>query len=68
VDVNLLLQLLIKLLGVLSPSEIDTIKKEIAKMEEQYAKDRQEALVAIESGDVAALNRIINKLLDMSET
>lgn len=67
-DVNLLLQLLIKLLGVLSPSEIDTIKKEIAKMEEQYAKDRQEALVAIESGDVAALNRIINKLLDMSET
>ena len=67
-DIDLIVELIIKLLGVLNPSSLDQIKKKIKQLEEQHVKDKEEALAAIESGDVAALNRIISRLLDMSET
>jgi hypothetical protein len=37
-------------------------KDEIDKAEKEYAKKRQELLAALASGDVAALNKLINEL------
>lgn len=64
-EIGLIIELILKLLAILKPSELDKIKAEIEKLEKQHDKDKREALAAIHSGDVAALNRIISKLLDL---
>ena len=67
-DVDLLLEVILRLLGVLKPSQLDQIKQKVKALEEQYEKDREDALVALQSGDIAALNRIIAKLLELQES
>ena len=64
-DVGSIIELILKLLAILKPSELEKIKKEIEKLEKQHDKDRQEALAALQAGDVAALNLIICRLLEL---
>ena len=64
-DIGLIVEFILKLLAILKPSELEKIKAEIEKLEKQHDKDKQEALAALQSGNVAALNLIICRLLEL---
>jgi len=64
-EISLILELILKLLPIIKPSDLEKIKSEISKLEEQREKDKQNALAAIKIGDMPALNRIIVRLLDL---
>ena len=62
-EFGLILELILKLLPMIKPSELEKIKDEISKLEEERAKDKQTALAAVH-GDSAAINAIIARVLD----
>lgn len=66
-DIDLIMELILRLLGILSPANLDKIKKKITELEEERVKTKQEALAALEAQpiNVAALERILSKLLDV---
>ena len=64
-DIGLIVEFILKLLAILKPSELEKIKVEIEKLEKQHDKDKQEALAALQGGNVAALNLIICRLLEL---
>lgn len=63
-EFGLILELILKLLPMIKPSELEKIKGEIKKLEEEREKIRQEALAALKAGDMAALNKLLAQLLD----
>ena len=62
-EISLILELILKLLPMVKPSELEKIKDEISKLEDERAKDKQTALAAVH-GDPAAINVIIARVLD----
>jgi hypothetical protein len=62
-EFGLILELILKLLPMIKPSELEKIKGEIGKLEEERAKEKQTALAAVR-GDVAAINIIAARILD----
>ena len=62
-EFGLILELILKLLPMVKPSELEKIKDEISKLEDERAKDKQTALAAVH-GDPAAINAIIARVLD----
>jgi len=67
-EVGLVLQLITQLLPALLPSELTKLKGQLIKLEEEWKHDKQTLLKALEDGDMGAVNLILAKLLDMSET
>jgi hypothetical protein len=59
-DIGLILELILKLLPIIKPSELEKLKGEIEKREKEIEQDNQDWLKAISSDtvDVAELNRI----------
>ena len=59
-ELGIILELILKLLPIIKPSELDKLKSEIEKREKEFEQDNQDWLTAISSDpvDVAALNRI----------
>ena len=66
-EIGLVLQLILKLLPILKPSEITQLKGEMKKLEEDWNDTKQKLLKALEDGDLGAVNSIIANLLDLSE-
>jgi uncharacterized protein Yka (UPF0111/DUF47 family) len=64
-QLSLILQIIAALLPLLKKDEWAELKKEIKKLEEEHDKTKQAALAALQSGDLAALNIIIGKLLEL---
>jgi len=64
-EFGLILELILKLLPIIKPSELEKIKNEISKLEDEHEKDKKEALAALKAGDIPALNLIITRLLDL---
>lgn len=66
-DLDLIMELILRLLGMLSPANLDKIKKKITEQEEERVKTKQEALAALEAQpiDVATLQRVLAKLFDL---
>jgi len=64
-EFGLILELILKLLPIIKPSDLEKIKSEISKLEEQREKDKQDALAAIKAGDIPALNLIISRILEL---
>lgn len=61
-EVGLVVELVLRLLSILKPSELEAVMKRLRELEEKRVKDRQDALAAL-GGNTAALNRIISQLL-----
>ena len=59
-ELNLILELILKLLPIIKPSELDKIKNAIEKREKEIEQDNQDWLKAVSSDpiDIATLNRI----------
>ena len=59
-EIGLILELILKLLPIIKPSELDKLKSEIEKREKEFEQDNQDWLKAISSDplDIATLNRI----------
>ena len=66
-EIGLVLQLILKLLPILKPSEITQLKGEMKKLEEDWNDTKQKLLKALEDGDLGVVNSIIAHLLDLSE-
>ena len=67
IEIGLVLQLILKFLPILKPSELTQLKGEMKKLEEDWDDTKQTLLKAIEDGDMGIINTIISKLLDLSE-
>lgn len=66
-EIGMVLQLILKLLPILKPSEVTQLKGELKKIEEEWNETKQTLLKAIEDGDMGAINTILAHLLDLSE-
>lgn len=66
-EIGLVLQLIMKLLPILKPSEITQLKGELKKQEEEWNDAKQILLKALEDGDMGTVNLILSRLLDLSE-
>jgi len=64
-EFGLILELILKLLPIIKPSELEKIKNEISKLEDEREKDKKEALAALKAGDIPALNLIISRILEL---
>ena len=64
-EIGLVLQLILKFLPILKPSEITQLKGELQKLEEEWDDTKQKLLKALEDGDLDTINLIVLKLLDL---
>ena len=53
------LQILFEFIKILNPSDLERVKKEIRKREEQIVKNQREVTLAVESGDIDSINRLL---------
>jgi len=53
------LQILFEFIKILNPSDLERVKKEIRKREEQIVKTQREVTLAVESGDIDSINRLL---------
>lgn len=63
INIDEIVTLILKVIGLIWPEQIDKIQKEFNENKEQYEKDRKEALVAILSGNSSKLTELVNKWL-----
>lgn len=66
-EIGLVLQLIMKLLPILKPSEVAQLEGELKNIKEEWEHDKQILLKALEDGDLDAINLLLSKLLDLSE-
>jgi len=64
-ELGIILEIALKLIGILKPAEIDKIKKEIEKKEEENEKTRERLKKALHDGDIPALNSIFSDLFGL---
>lgn len=60
-DLGIIGALALELIKILKPEQRAIIQKKISELDEEYEKERQEILKAVESGDINTINRIIGK-------
>ena len=53
------LQILFEFIKILNPSDLERIKKEIRKREEEIVKIQREITAAIDGGDIDAINMLL---------
>jgi restriction endonuclease S subunit len=58
-EIGLILQLILQLIPIVKPSDLQKIKDEISKREKEIEEEKQEMLRALRDGDIAALNRLL---------
>ena len=66
-EIGMVLQLILKLLPILKPSEVTQLKGELKKQEEEWNVTKQLLLKALEDGDLGVINTVLAKFLDLSE-
>lgn len=66
-EISLVLKLILQLLPLLKPSEMDRLKKQLTEIQEEWHEDKQALLQALEDGDLGTINTILAKLLDLYE-
>jgi formate dehydrogenase maturation protein FdhE len=64
-DIGLILELILKLLPIIKPSELEKIKKEIEKLEKEHEEKKQKFIKALETGNIAELNLLLSELLEL---
>jgi len=58
-EIGLILQLILQLLQILKPSDLQKIKNEIAKKEREIEEKRKKILKAVVEGDINSINSIL---------
>lgn len=53
------LQILFEFIKILNPSDLERIKKEIRKREEEIVKTQRELNAAVENGDIDGINMLL---------
>lgn len=64
-DIDMILALIIKLLSLLKPSQLEKIKAEIERMEKDHAEKKKKFIAALAASDLAALNQLISELIEL---